>query len=142
MKKVLGFDFGMRRIGVAVGQTVTGTANPLTVLSARDGQPDWNQVEALLQKWQPDALLVGKPLHMDGQPHEITRAAEKFGNRLHGRFGYPVFFVDERLSSAEAEALMRDLPNNSESVQIDSMAASLIVETWLREQDKCNDRNE
>lgn len=136
IQRVLGFDYGRLRIGVAVGQTVTGSANPVCVLKARDGQPNWDEIEALLEKWQPDALIVGKPMHMDGNPHEVTKAATKFGNRLHGRYGYQVFMVDERLSSVAAEELMRDLPSgiSTGKMELDSMAAKVIVETWLAQQ--------
>jgi putative Holliday junction resolvase len=136
ISRVLGFDYGRLRIGVAVGQTVTGTANPVCVLKARDGQPDWNEVEALFKEWQPDALIVGKPMHMDGNPHEVTKAATKFGNRLHGRYGYQVIMVDERLSSVAAEELMRDMPSGMHAgkAELDSMAAKVIIETWLSQQ--------
>ncbi|MDH5300889.1 MAG: Holliday junction resolvase RuvX [Gammaproteobacteria bacterium] len=134
--RVLGFDYGRLRIGVAVGQTLTASASPLCVLKARDGQPVWDEVEALLKQWQPDALIVGKPMHMDGNPHEVTVAATKFGNRLHGRYGLPVFMVDERLSSVEAEEQLRDLSDRKRSgkIELDSMAAKVIVETWLAQQ--------
>lgn len=136
IRRVLGFDYGRLRIGVAVGQTITGSANPVCVLKARDGQPNWGEIEALLQQWQPDALIVGKPMHMDGNPHEVTAAAIKFGNRLHGRYGYQVFMVDERLSSVAAEELMRELPSGMRTgkMELDSMAAKVIVETWLAQQ--------
>lgn len=122
---VMGFDFGMARIGVAVGQTVTGTAGPLTVLAARDGIPDWQEIERLLREWQPTTVVVGLPLNMDGTASDMSALAEKFGRRLHGRFAVNVEMMDERLSSREA----RERLGNRES--LDAEAASIILETWL-----------
>ncbi len=124
---VLGFDFGLRRIGVAVGQSVTQTANPLTILLAREGIPDWDDIAALISEWQPDALIVGYPLNMDDSKNEITIRANKFGNRLHGRFGLQVHLVDERLSTIAAREMQPDREH------VDDISASLIVETWLKE---------
>jgi putative Holliday junction resolvase len=123
---VLGFDYGERRIGVAVGQTVTRTASPLKTLPARGGQPDWRAVKTLIEAWQPARLVVGLPSTADGAPHPLADAIARFGRRLHGRFGLPVDFIDERLSSHEAAARCR---NGRQ--EIDAMAASLILETWL-----------
>ena len=83
---LLGFDYGTKQIGVAVGQVVTGQARELCVLKAQNGVPDWQQIEALLREWQPDALVVGLPLNMDGSPSEMSARAEKFARRLNGRF--------------------------------------------------------
>jgi len=99
---LLCFDYGERRIGVAVGQTLTGTATPLETLPARDGNPDWDRVATLVAEWQPDALVVGLPLNMDDTEQELTARARRFGNRLHGRLGLTVHFADERLSTREA----------------------------------------
>jgi putative Holliday junction resolvase len=134
----LGFDFGMRRIGVAVGEPLTGSARPLTTLQARDGQPDWTAVETLLSQWQPVALVVGIPRHADGTAAEMTAPAERFARRLHGRFGRPVHTIDEQLSSQAAEHMLaakgqggRRLAKNKE--KIDQVAAAVILETWLAE---------
>ena len=86
-RSLMGFDFGTRSIGIATGQEITGTASPLTSLKANDGIPDWSQLEKLLKEWQPDLLVVGLPLNMDGTEQEMTVRARKFGQRLHGRFG-------------------------------------------------------
>lgn len=96
LRLLLGFDYGTRQIGVAVGQAVTGQARELCVLKAQNGVPDWNRVEALIKEWQPDAIVVGLPLNMDGSPSEMSERAEKFGRRLNGRFNLPVFTHDER----------------------------------------------
>lgn len=124
---VLGFDFGMKRIGVAVGQTITQTANPLTILKALDGVPQWEQVQNLIDQWQPQALIVGIPLNMDGTEQNTTKAAKRFANKLHGRFRLPVHHVDERLTSIEAKKLTK------KTAPLDAVAAKLIVETWLRQ---------
>ncbi len=126
---VLGFDFGTRRIGVAIGQTLTGTARPLTTLRAREGQPDWQEVARLLDDWRPQAFVVGLPVHMDGREHARTAAARRFGNRLHGRFGLPVIWIDERLTSEEAERQLRDA--GGDTGEVDAVAAQLIVQSWL-----------
>ena len=97
---MLAFDFGLRQIGVAVGNRETGTSQPLTTLRARDGIPDWAQVGTLLAEWQPGQLIVGQPLNMDGSESELSRLASKFGRRLEGRFGLPVQYMDERLRYA------------------------------------------
>lgn len=135
LQRVLGFDYGTRQIGVAVGQTLTGHANPLKELRARDGIPDWNQIGALLKEWQPDALIVGLPLNMDGSPSEMSARAEKFARRLHGRFQLPVHCVDERLSTFEAKQTLRDsgrgAPTSYRDNPVDSLAAALLLETWL-----------
>ncbi|MEZ2745648.1 Holliday junction resolvase RuvX [Halopseudomonas bauzanensis] len=135
LQRVLGFDYGTRQIGVAVGQTLTGSANPLRELRARDGIPDWDQIGALLKEWQPDALIVGLPLNMDGSPSEMSARAEKFARRLHGRFQLPVHCVDERLSTFEAKQTLRDsgrgAPTSYRDNPVDSLAAALLLETWL-----------
>lgn len=130
-RTLLGFDFGTRRIGIAIGQEITGTARPLTTLHSRDGSVDWIAVSTLLEQWHPDALVVGLPLHMDGTEHERTRLARRFGNRLHGRYNLPVFMVDERLTSVEAEALLAASGVPAESGETDRVAAQLILQAWL-----------
>ena len=128
MTSVLGFDYGRKRIGVAVGQTVSGSATALTTVSARDGQPDWRSISALIQDWQPELLVVGLPLSMDGSEHELTQAARRFGNQLAGRYNLPVEFVDERLTSVEAEARQVRPPRPGD---IDKIAAQIILQDWL-----------
>ena len=128
----LAFDFGTRRIGVAVGQAITGTASPLAELPARDGTPSWEEVEGLLAAWRPAALVVGLPLDAQGRETPLARRARRFGNRLRGRYNLPVYFVDERLSSREAEA-------RGGGRKVDALAAAVILETWLgrrRERDE------
>ncbi len=100
----LGFDFGTKSIGVAVGQRITATARPLPALKAQDGKPDWNVIEKLLKEWQPEAVIVGLPLNMDGTEQPLTARARNFANKIHGRFGVAILLHDERLSTVEARA--------------------------------------
>lgn len=130
---MLAFDFGLRQIGVAAGSRDFGTTTPLAVLRARDGQPDWDQVAALVREWQPDALLVGDPLNMDGSVSELAERARKFARRLEGRLGLPSIMVDERLSSAEVKREQREAGHRGDYHRqpVDSLAAELILRDWL-----------
>lgn len=130
---ILAFDYGTQKIGVAVGQSVTGSATPLPEIKARDGQPDWQLVARLIDEWQPDAFVVGVPINMDGSEFELTQRARKFGQRLHGRFGKPWFAMDERLTSFEARE-QRNARGGRQSELVDSAAASLILQSWFTEQ--------
>jgi putative Holliday junction resolvase len=130
---LLGFDFGTKSIGVAVGQQLTGTARALTALKAQDGTPDWKLIEKLLKEWQPDYVVVGLPLNMDGTEQELTARARKFANRLHGRFGVRVELQDERLSTVEARADLfeRGGFRALQKGQVDSQSAVIILEDWF-----------
>ncbi|PVY77627.1 putative Holliday junction resolvase [Tamilnaduibacter salinus] len=132
-QRALGFDFGDRRIGVASGQTLSGTAGPLTMLPARDGIPDWSRIEALISEWQPDVLVVGLPLNMDGSESEMSRRARKFGRRLEAWYGRPVVMVDERLTSYEAKGQVMAEGGSQDFGRdgVDDRAAVLILQTWL-----------
>ncbi|WP_421859307.1 Holliday junction resolvase RuvX [Marinobacter salarius] len=136
-RRVMAFDFGTRRIGVASGQEILGTGKPLTMLPARDGVPDWEQIGRLLKEWQPDRVLVGLPLNMDDTENDMCARARKFGKRLHGRFHVEVEMVDERLTSFEAKGDVmasggsRDFGRDG----IDDRAAVLILETWFHQQE-------
>jgi len=132
MATLLGFDFGPRKIGIAVGQTVTASASPLTTLRSRDQRPDWDGIADLIREWRPTALVVGLPYNMDDTEAEWAAAAKRFARQLHGRFGLAVHLVDERLTSLEAR---RQLGRAATSLAVvDAMAARLILETWLCEQ--------
>jgi len=133
---ILAFDFGTKSIGVAIGQSVTGTAFPLSALKATDGKPNWELIQKLLAEWQPNALLVGLPLNMDGTEQDITQRAKKFANRLHGRFGLQVFTYDERLSTADAKQRLFELGGFKKlsKEKVDSVSACLIYETWFSAQ--------
>lgn len=129
---ILGFDYGERRIGVAVGEHLTRTARPLTTLTSRDGKPDWTAIHHLLEEWHPARLVVGLPLHLDGKEQSMTDRARRFGNQLHGRFGLPVSYADERLTSAEATRLLAGKGRNKAA--IDKVAAQLILQSWLEQE--------
>jgi putative Holliday junction resolvase len=149
-RTLLGFDYGLKRIGVAVGQELTATATALTTIRAIDGKPDWPTISRLIEQWRPDELLVGLPLNMDGTFHELSYQAQRFGNQLHGRYNLRAHFVDERLSSLEAEC---ELKNGTQGMKtrggrhngkkksrkpqmadIDKVAAKVILESWLKQQ--------
>ena len=133
MSQTLAFDFGLARIGVAVGQSITQTASPLDTLKASNGVPDWQKVEQLLKQWQPGKVIVGEPFNMDGSDQEITKRARKFANQIHGRYGVQVELVDERLSSAAAREELYEYGGYKklQKSQIDSVAAALILESWF-----------
>lgn len=133
MTQIIAFDFGLARIGVAVGQSITQTASPLNTLKAIDGKPDWNLVNQLIQQWNPHKVLIGEPFNMDGSDQEITIRARKFANQIHGRFGVQVEMVDERLSSAAAREELFEFGGYKKlkKSQIDSVAAALILESWF-----------
>jgi len=99
---IMSFDYGTKKMGIAVGQAITGTANPLSVIPAKDGIPNWQNIEKLIKEWQPKLFVVGLPLNMDDSEGDMSIRAEKFARRLTGRFGIPHQTIDERLSSFEA----------------------------------------
>jgi putative Holliday junction resolvase len=135
---LFGFDFGMKRIGVAVGQTVTKTARPLQTIQANKGVPEWNTLTKLVNKWRPDALIVGIPLNMDGTEQPLTLAAQKFADSLRDRFKLPVYGMDERLTSVEAKAGVFNEGGYKalKNAEIDSVAAQLILQNWLAQIDE------
>ena len=135
-RTILAFDFGTKSIGVAVGSELTGTASLLNAFKAQDGTPDWLLVDKLIKEWQPQLLLVGLPLNMDGTEQPFTARARKFANRLHGRFGLPVELHDERLTTTEARSQLfaeggfRNLAKD----KVDSLSAKIIFESWYEQQ--------
>ena len=135
-RTVLSFDFGTKSIGVAVGQEVTGTAAPLEALKARDGIPDWDKIQSIYDEWQPHIVVVGLPLNMDGTSQTMTERAQKFANRLHGRFNKPVETWDERLSTADARAMLFELGGYKKLTKgkVDSVSACLIFSSWFESQ--------
>lgn len=131
----LGFDFGLKRIGVAVGQSVTGSASPLGVAAVRGGEPDWTAIGRLIAEWRPTSLVVGLPYNMDLSEQEMTGHARRFAEELAQRFPLPVHTVDERLSSREAEAQLKERRQQGRKrvtrEDIDGAAACVILESWL-----------
>jgi len=130
---LLAFDFGEKRIGVATGETLLGSAHPLTTIHAESNDDRFAAIGKLVAEWQPVGLVVGLPTHADGTPHEMTRLAQKFGERLQRRFALPVFYADERLTSLDAEARLRETGRNSKTAKplLDAVAAQLILQTWF-----------
>ncbi len=128
-RTLLAFDYGLKRIGVAVGQTQTRSANPLQTLSVKRNRPDWRAIAKLIETWAPDALVLGLPLNMDGTEQEMTAIVKRFGRQLEGRFGLPVYLVDERLSTREARARLEDSGRPADDV--DPVAAQVILEDWF-----------
>jgi len=126
---LLGFDFGVRRIGVALGNSLTGGARPLETLEAAPIERRFARIGALLAQWRPDALVVGRPLDEDGGVTDTTRRAERFANQLRGRFGLPVHRVDERFSSREAQAIIAS--GDRRSSREDAVAAAVILTQYL-----------
>ncbi|WP_445003699.1 Holliday junction resolvase RuvX [Halomonas mongoliensis] len=130
---ILGFDFGTRRIGVAVGNELLASARELDPLPARDGIPDWQQVARLVEEWRPDLFVVGLPLTAEGEEQPMSTRARKFGKRLFGRFGVPCEMVDERGSTGEAKVIARERGHrgNYREASVDGISAVLIVERWF-----------
>ncbi len=133
---LLAFDFGHRRIGVAVGQTLTGSANVLAVVQAAS-KPDWRAITKIINEWKPAALVVGLPLAADGGETDMSKDARRFGRQLEGRFGIRIVFEDERLTSLDAEqrfvdARARGSMRRKDAALKDAMAAQIILENWLQ----------
>jgi putative holliday junction resolvase len=137
MSRALGFDVGTRMIGVAIGNPLTATARALDTVSVRGSQPDWDKLDRLVGEWQPDALVVGLPLQLDGSEQPMTRTARDFANLLRKRYGITPVLCDERNSSKEAAkrfATQRasGLRRRRDGERIDADAAAIILETWLQ----------
>jgi putative Holliday junction resolvase len=135
---LLALDFGLRRIGIASGSPITGTASPLTTVNAKDGEPDWLTLDALIDEWKPDLLVLGLPFNSDGSESEMTTRVRAFSEILQSRYGLQTTLVDERYTSAEAEAILKQQRKSGlrrkklKKADVDSMAATLIAESWMR----------
>lgn len=130
---IMAFDFGMKRIGVAIGQTIIQTARPLETLPAKGGIPDWNLLNKLIRKWEPDAFVVGIPLNMDGTSQPITHDARIFASYLKKHYQLPVYEIDERLTTKDARQRIftRGGFKALKKANIDSIAAQLILQDWF-----------
>lgn len=133
---VLAFDFGEKRVGVAVADLAVGIAHPLQTLHTEDNKTRFAAIAALIAEWRPVCLIVGEPRHADGSPHEIGRLARRFAQRLEGRFGLPVELVDETLSSHAADQRLRAMSTTNATrakrkAALDAEAAAEILATWL-----------
>ncbi|MFC1602799.1 Holliday junction resolvase RuvX [Pseudomonadota bacterium] len=131
MGTLLGFDYGVKKIGIAVGQTVTATATPVITLQAKQQKPDWDKISDLIKTWQPEALVVGMPFDLDDTEAENAPHAQRFARQLEGRYHLPVHMADERLTSMVA---LQELKGKRiQYGDADAFAAKLILETWLSE---------
>ena len=134
-RTVLGFDFGTKRIGIAVGQEITRTAKGITTLKTHQREPDWEKIDHLIREWQPQLLVVGMPHNMDDRPHPLEKTVENFGNHLKQRYNLPLEWMDERLSSVEAEQRLAEQRQSkhikSGNVEIDTLAAEIILQSWF-----------
>ena len=130
---VLGFDFGLKRIGVASGEHLLGIAHPLTTLNVESNEDRFNQIAKLVDEWEPSTLVVGLPLTLDGEEHEVTLLCKKFARRLDGRFGLPVVMIDERLSSAEASQSLKEIgiSGRKQKPMLDQIAAQVILQSYF-----------
>ena len=129
----LAFDFGEVRIGVAEGDAAVGTAHPLATVTGEGNEAKFAAIAKLVAEWKPRQLVVGLPAHTDGSEHELTRLCRKFGRRLHGRFGLPVYWVDERLSSLYAESLLAEAQvfGRKQKAVLDQVAAQAILQGFF-----------
>lgn len=131
----LAFDFGQRRIGVAVGETLVGIAHPLCTIDSDNNDTRFARIAALIAEWQPQSLVVGLPTHADGSAHEMTQLSRRFAQRLKGRFALPVWLIDERHTSLLAESLLREagLRGRKQKPVLDQVAAQAILQTWFEQ---------
>lgn len=131
---VLAFDFGERRIGVAVGEHLTRSANPLTTIDSESNTVRFSTIGELIAEWQPQLLVVGLPLSLEGKETETTQLCKKFARRLNGRFNLPVIMVDERYSSAEAIQLLNEtgIRGRAQKTMLDQVAAQTILHSYFQ----------
>ena len=135
---ILALDFGLRRIGVASGSVLTGTASPLTTVAATDGEPDWDALDGLVNEWQPDLLVLGLPRNTDGSESDMSRRVRIFADLLKSRYNIVISLTDERYTSREAESILKQQRQSGarnrriKKEDVDSMAAALIADSWLQ----------
>lgn len=133
---LLAFDFGTKRIGVAVGNTLVRIAHPLVTINTEVTEKRFMTIAQLIDTWKPNKLLVGLPMHSDGTPHELTRLCQRFARRLHGRFGVDVVLCDERYTSKTASVALREagITGRNQKSMLDQVAAQHILQSYLDEQ--------
>ncbi len=131
-KTFLGFDFGTKRLGIAVGQSVTKTARPLTTLQVNNGIPHWDTLKGIIQEWEPCGLIVGLAMQPDGSHSPTSQKALKLGQSLQSRFNIPVYYIEERLTSVAAHNFIKEhAPSSNIERDKDAVAAAIILESWL-----------
>ncbi|PPI86465.1 Holliday junction resolvase RuvX [Candidatus Pantoea edessiphila] len=130
---ILGFDFGIKNIGIAIGQLITGTTSPICSLKSKEGIPDWTKIGKIIKEWQPSAIVVGLPLNMDGTEQHITNCAKKFADYLNDKYSINVYMQDERLSTIEARSELFRCGGYSALIKksIDSNSAAIILQDWI-----------
>ncbi|NQY42912.1 MAG: Holliday junction resolvase RuvX [Legionellales bacterium] len=136
----MSFDFGMKKIGVAIGQAITKSASPISQISAINGDPNWQELDKLIREWHPDVLVVGLPLNIDNTWQPITTHAKNFLKTLEDKYQLPTFYSDERLTtkSAKEEIFAKFGYKGLKKYSVDSIAAVLILEQWMQEQNFSN----
>ena len=134
-KVILAFDFGLKHIGVAIGQEITNTAQTFFSLDAKNGEPDWSQLDLLVKEWNPKLMVVGNPLNMDGSDSEIKKDSDKFSDLINKRYNIPVELMDERLTTREAKARLKSEEGSfiSSGKDTHQIAAQIILENWFSE---------
>ena len=134
-KVILAFDFGLKHIGVAIGQEITNTAQTFFSLDAKNGEPDWSQLDLLVKEWNPKLMVVGNPLNMDGSDSEIKKNSDKFSDLINKRYKVPVELMDERLTTREAKARLKSEEGSfiSSGKDTHQIAAQIILENWFSE---------
>ena len=134
-KVIVAFDFGLKHIGVAIGQEITNTAQTFFSLDAKNGEPDWSQLDLLVKEWNPKLMVVGNPLNMDGSDSEIKKNSDKFSDLINKRYNIPVELMDERLTTREAKARLKSEEGSfiSSGKDTHQIAAQIILENWFSE---------
>jgi putative Holliday junction resolvase len=125
--QIIAFDYGEKKIGVAVGQTSTNTSSPLQIIFNKDNKTNWISISSLLDEWKPDLILLGKPLNMDGSESEIMKKVDKFYKELKSIYDTDIEFVDERLTTFEAREILKDEKHDN----VDAHAAKILIDNWF-----------
>lgn len=125
--QIVAFDFGTKKIGVAVGQTATYTSSPLQIIINKDNKVNWSEISILLNEWNPELIIVGKPLNMDGTDSEIMKQVEKFYEKLKHTYDVNLEYIDERLTTFEAKQILED----TDIDQVDANAAKILIDNWF-----------
>ena len=125
--QIVAFDFGTKKIGVAVGQPATYTSSPLQIIINKDNKVNWSEISILLNEWNPELIIVGKPLNMDGTDSEIMKQVEKFYEKLKNTFDVNLEYIDERLTTFEAKQILED----TDIDQVDANAAKILIDNWF-----------
>lgn len=137
MATILAFDFGLQRTGVAVGNTLTGSASPECTLQSRDEKPDWDGISNLIEEWKPEIIVVGMPTELDGSESPLKKRIERFCNQLHGRYNLLVEQENEQFTSIEAAQRLKQLRQSGrkqkvKKEEVDKIAAAIILENWMK----------